>query len=197
LGLLLIGLVYAHTNSDFSAFWESDDQALEQPIMQASMVPMLTIKTAVDPALLATDSLLKKYQIPESRRARVAKAIVNSSRKHKMDPRLVASVVIVETRGNPFAISESDAVGIMQIHVPTWSRVIEEEGIDLFKIEDNIDLGVRILKTYVSKHGVAEGIKRYNGWHSDRPETLLTAEAYLQKVQSIYGAPKPVPVAAF
>jgi soluble lytic murein transglycosylase-like protein len=83
----------------------------------------------------------------------------------------------------------------MQIHVPTWAVIVEKEDIDLFNIEDNIDFGVRILKGYVERHGVAEGIKRYNGWHSARPETILTAEAYLQKIQSTYG-PESFPAAA-
>ena len=65
-------------------------------------------------------------------------------------PRLVASIIIVESRANPFAISESDSVGIMQIHLPTWGRSPTEQGINLFKIEDNVDLGVRILSGYIA-----------------------------------------------
>ena len=93
--------------------------------------------------------------------------------------------MIVESRGNPFAISSSNAVGIMQIHVPTWSRAVDQEGINLFKIEDNIDFGVRILSDYIKRYGYDEGIKRYNGWGPDGSEPQ-NAELYLQKVQGIY-----------
>src|SRR5437016_9419798 len=139
-----------------------------------------------DPAINTIDSLLKKFNVDQARRKRVAQAIVSSSRKHNVDARLVASVMIVESRGNPFAISHSDAVGIMQIHVPTWSRTVDEEGINLFKIEDNIDFGVRILEQYVTQYGRDEGIKRYNGWIVGDSESEQNAEAYLQRVQRVY-----------
>jgi soluble lytic murein transglycosylase-like protein len=133
-------------------------------------------------------ALLKKFEINRANRKRVAEAIVQSSRRHDIDPRLVASVVIVESRGDPFAISSKNAVGIMQIHVPTWASTVDQEGINLFKIEDNVDFGVRILRNYVKKYGRDEGIERYNGWAPDAPET---AKAYLQKVQNIYLSDRP------
>ena len=140
-----------------------------------------------DPGVAAINVLLKRFDVVPTRRERLAEAIVRSSGRHKIDPRLVASVMIVESRGNPFAISPSDAVGIMQIHVPTWARTIDQEGINLFKIEDNIEFGVRILKDYIDRYGSDEGIKRYNGWNPNTPETS-TADAYLQKVRQIYGS---------
>ena len=139
-----------------------------------------------DPAINTIDSLLKTFNVDQARRNRVAQAIVSSSRKHNVDARLIASVMIVESRGNPFAISHSDAVGIMQIHVPTWAQTLDEEGINLFKIEDNVDFGVRILKHYVEQYGHDEGIKRYNGWNIGDPESAQNAEAYLRKVQRVY-----------
>ena len=139
-----------------------------------------------DSAINAIDSLLEKFNVDNARRKRVAQAIVRSSHTHNVDARLVASILIVESRGNPFAISHSDAVGIMQIHVPTWARTVDEEGINLFKIEDNIDFGVRILKKYVTQYGHDEGIKRYNGWIVGDSESEQNAEAYLQRVQRVY-----------
>ncbi|PYR87059.1 MAG: hypothetical protein DMG18_00880, partial [Acidobacteria bacterium] len=106
------------------------------------------------------------------------------------DPRLVASIMIVESRANPFAISESDAIGIMQIHLPTWGPQADKEGINLFKIEDNIKFGTRILQGYIRRFGLWEGVKRYKGWN---PESSSSAEAvsdYVAKVQGIYGYPK-------
>jgi soluble lytic murein transglycosylase-like protein len=161
--------------------------AMHQPVNivahQASMMPSVSLP---DPGIQCIDALLKKFAVNEARRKRVAEAIVRSSRRHNLDPRLVASIIIVESRGNPFAISPSDAVGVMQVHVPTWARIVDEEGINLFKIEDNIDFGVRILRDYVGRYGHDDGIKRYNGWNPDSPESTKSAEAYLQKVQHIY-----------
>lgn len=138
-----------------------------------------------DPSVKEIDALLKRFEIDGTRRERVAEAIVQSSRKHNIEPRLIASIVIVESRGNPFAISSANAVGVMQIHVPTWARTVDREGINLFKIEDNVDFGVRILKDYVRRYGQDEGIKRYNGWVPNSSESG-SAEAYLQKVRRVY-----------
>jgi soluble lytic murein transglycosylase-like protein len=144
-----------------------------------------------NPAVAAIETFLTKYDVDESHRGRVARAIVASSRKYDIDARLIASVMIVESRANPFAISNLDAIGIMQIHLPTWGQQAEREGINLFKIEDNIDLGVRILKDYVHRFGLWEGVKRYNGWNPDNPDALQAADDYVGKVQHVYGAEKP------
>jgi soluble lytic murein transglycosylase-like protein len=178
LAIVLAGLGFRHLNA-------TTNPPLAQPRIQAGVLP---IAPQPDPAIRVMDSLLKKYEVADERRTRIAEAIIHSSRKHNLDPRLIASIVIVESRANPFAISAADAVGIMQIHVPTWQSIVDHESINLFKIEDNVDFGVRILKDYVNRYGLDEGIKRYNGWHSDRPETTQTAEAYLQKVRRIYGS---------
>ena len=143
------------------------------------------------PAVTAIETFLKKYDVDESHRSRVARAIVASSKKYDLDARLIASIMIVESRANPFAISNLESIGIMQIHLPTWGQEAEREGINLFKIEDNVDLGSRILKDYVHRFGLWEGVKRYNGWNPDNPESFRAAEDYLAKVQHIYGAGKP------
>ena len=144
-----------------------------------------------DPAVSTIETFLKKYGVDASHRGRVARAIVASSRKYDLDARLIASVMIIESRANPFAISNLAAIGIMQIHLPTWGQQAEREGINLFKIEDNVDLGARILKDYVHRFGLWEGVKRYNGWNPDNPESFQAAEDYLAKVQRIYRTEKP------
>jgi hypothetical protein len=104
--------------------------------------------------------------------------------------------MIVESRANPFAISGKDAIGMMQIHLPTWGHTADQEGINLFKIEDNIDFGTRILKDYARQFGLWEGVKKYKGWIADDPDSEHSAEEYLAKVQRIYAfrqAPQSTP----
>jgi soluble lytic murein transglycosylase-like protein len=150
------------------------------------------VAPVVDPSIHAMDSFLATYGVEESNRGRVAESVVKSARKYDLDPRLIASIVIIESRANPFAISGSDAIGIMQIHLPTWGHSAETQGVNLFKIEDNIDFGAHILKDYVRQGGLWEGVKRYKGWVPEDPESEQSALDYVSKVQHIYGVRQPL-----
>jgi soluble lytic murein transglycosylase-like protein len=157
-------------------------------------VPERSYQTAVmsvGPAVLSMEAFLKNHGVGETNCVRLASSIVNSARKYNLDPRLIASIVIVESRGNPFAISGKDAIGIMQIHLPTWGYTADREGINLLKIEDNIDFGTRILKNYLRQFGVWEGVKRYNGFFVDDRTSEQSAQAYVEKVQRVYEFQQP------
>jgi hypothetical protein len=54
-----------------------------------------------------------------------------------------------------------------------------------------VDFGVRILKDYVRRFGVWEGVKRYKGWNPDNPESAQSVGDYLAKVQRIYSLSQP------
>jgi len=137
------------------------------------------------------DAFLERHEVGEANRSRLAESIVTSARKYDLNPRLIASVMIVESRGNPFAISGKDSIGIMQIHLPTWGRTVDREGINLLKIEDNVDFGARILKNYIRQFGLWEGVKRYNGFVADDPISQQCAQEYVAKVQRVYEFQQP------
>jgi len=141
---------------------------------------------APTPAVRSMEGFLKRHKVAEENRVRLAKAIVASAKKHELNPRLLASIMIVESRGHQFAVSGQDAVGLMQIHLPTWGETVDRENINLFNIEDNIDFGARILKSYVKRFGMWEGVKRYNGLIPGDPVWEESAGRYLTKVQDIY-----------
>jgi soluble lytic murein transglycosylase-like protein len=147
------------------------------------------VRSAVRSAVRSIDAFLEQNEIRASDRRRLAESIVTSALRHDLSPRLIASIMIVESRGNAFAISGSAAVGIMQIHLPTWGQTADREGINLFRIEDNIDFGARILKTYISQFGLWQGVKRYNGFIADNPTSVQSAEEYVGKVQRVYDEP--------
>jgi soluble lytic murein transglycosylase-like protein len=153
------------------------------PHQEVTIVPAVP---PVDVELGSMNTFLKLHQVSETNRERLAESIVTSARKHGLNPRLLASIVVVESRGNPFAISGQDAVGIMQIHLPTWGSTADRENINLLKIEDNIDFGARILKDYVQRFGVSEGIRRYNGFIPGEPTWEKSSQDYLDRVQQVY-----------
>jgi len=184
LTVLLSILVFAFPTPSAFVFSSENPGLVEDAGLQAA-------GAVLDPAISSMDVFLTKYKVDEGHRSRVAESIVSSSRKYNIDPRLVASIMIVESRANPFAISNSDSIGIMQIHLPTWGPTADEEGINLFKIEDNVDFGVRILKDYVRRFGMWEGVKRYKGWNPESPESAQAVGDYLAKVQRIYSFSKP------
>jgi len=155
----------------------------EQPIQEPSFQPAVM---SAGPAVGSMEAFLTSHGVGRTNCMRLASSIVNSGRKYDLSPRLVASIVIVESRGNPFAISGKEAIGIMQIHLPTWGYVADREGINLLKIEDNIDFGARILKNYIRQFGVWEGVKRYNGFIADDRTSEQSAQDYVEKVQRLY-----------
>jgi hypothetical protein len=162
----------------------------EAPMVQQASF-QLNLRPVIDPAVSSMVNFLKKYAVDEDHRDRVAAALVTSAKKYDVDPRLAASIMIVESRANPFAISNLQSIGIMQIHLKTWGATAEKQGINLFKIEDNVDFGTRILKDYVHRFGMWEGVRRYKGWLPDDPDSSQAADEYLAKVQHIYGVDKP------
>ncbi len=176
---IILATAYGFSTAGPSAF--SDLDANPAP----GVVPQLT-PAAPAPSVSAIGTMLEPYDVEETHLLRVAEAVVRSSRKYNIDPKLVASILILESRADPFAISPSESIGVMQIHLPTWSKTVDRENINLFKIEDNVDFGVRILKGYVQRYGLWDGVKRYKGW-TDAPESEQSAEAYVRRVQRIYG----------
>jgi len=163
-----------------------------KPGASVSAVPVLPQVAAEfpDPAFEAgirtMNTFLKLHKVNETNRERLAEAIVKSAKKYGLNPRLLASIMVVESRGNPYAISGQDAVGIMQVHLPTWGETADRENINLLKIEDNIDFGARILKDYVRRFGVSEGIRRYNGYIPGEASWEKSSQEYLDRVNQVY-----------
>jgi len=161
--------------------------------------PVQVAEQTVDPVAAEVGRIttfLERHQVSGANRSRLAESIVASARKYGLNSRLLASIMIVESRGNPFAISGQDAIGIMQIHLPTWGETADRENINLLKIEDNVDFGARILNDYVRRFGVDEGIRRYNGYIPGEPAWEQSSQVYLEKVQAVYSPKKPATLQA-
>jgi hypothetical protein len=156
----------------------------EKPVQESGLQTAAVM--TVGPAVRSIEAFLTRQGVSRATCERLASSIVNSAKKYDLNPKLIASVIIIESRGNPFAISGKDAIGLMQIHLPTWGDTAQREGVDLLKIEDNVDFGARILKNYVGQFGVREGLKRYNGFFAGDPTSEQSAEDYAEKVHRLY-----------
>ncbi len=163
-----------------SVFSNPSDAAPAVAIEAVSAGPLIPIS---DPAIDSVEELLRRHsRVSPVQRSRIARAVVDSARRNDVDPYLISSILLVESSANPFAISNRDAVGIMQIHVPTWGSLADLEQINLFRVEDNVELGTRILKDYTQRYGLWDGVGRYLGASSGSE----AAVAYVSKVQTIY-----------
>ena len=85
--------------------------------------------------------------------------IRESSERHKVDPNLVASIMHVESRGNPTALSPRGAYGRMQLMPATAAAL----NVDRYDERQNIEGGVKLL---------AELERKFNG------NRVLMAAAY-------------------
>ena len=187
--IISAALIFCFPNLSSSVF---SAQRSEQTVKEARTPAGVQATVApVAAEVRAMDAFLKRHQVDKGNRSRLAESIVASAGKYDLNPRLLASIMIVESRGNPFAISGEVAIGIMQIHLPTWGLTADREDINLFKIEDNIDFGARILKDYVRRFGTWEGVKRYNGFIPGDPIWEKSAQTYLEKVQRVYEFQQP------
>lgn len=88
-----------------------------------------------------------------------AEAVAHNALDNRIPVRVVAAVIIVESTCRPGIVSSEGAVGLMQV-VP---RVWHVPDYQLKDPEFNIQKGTEILTAYIRRHGVREGLHRYNG----------------------------------
>jgi soluble lytic murein transglycosylase-like protein len=98
---------------------------------------------------------------------KTARAILSSSTYwasiRGLDPLLVLSLIKIESRFNVFAVSNSNAIGLMQ-YIPRWHKEKITQETNPFDINSNISIGTLILKEYIDKHGTVEkALLKYNG----------------------------------
>jgi len=84
------------------------------------------------------------------------------ARKQGIDPNLVKAVINVESSWRPSARSSKGAIGLMQVHHPTWGHLWTKE--ELLNPEMNIVAGTRILKDYIKQsRTLDEALHKYSG----------------------------------
>lgn len=99
--------------------------------------------------------------------SKIASAVDEYSKQHQLPKKLILSVIFKESSFNIFARSKSNAIGLMQIIPKYHEDKIKAMGIKdqrkLYHIENNIDLGCRVWKTYydMSKQDIDETFHRY------------------------------------
>lgn len=135
---------------------------------------------------LSTMSLRMVDLVPDAdERTSLLKMIHKEATRAQVPPQLVLALIQVESKFDPYAVSKSGAVGLMQI-MPFWLKLIGREHDSLVHSQTNLRMGCTILKYYLGKsHGdIREALQRYNGAtvgidYSDRVLKALTNRWYL------------------
>jgi len=135
---------------------------------------------------LNTMSLRMLDLVPDpDERMSLLKMIHKEAVRAQVPPQMVLALIQVESKFDPYAVSKSGAVGLMQI-MPFWLKLIGREHDSLVHAETNLRMGCTILKYYLGKsHGdIREALHRYNGAtvgidYSDRVLKALSNRWYL------------------
>ena len=107
--------------------------------------------------------------------------------QYNVDPKLIASVIQVESAGNPKAVSSAGALGLGQ-HLPSTAKAL---GIDPTDPEQSIEGTAKLLDENLRRYGNAEqAILAYHGG-TDQSNWGPKTQDYLRKISTQYGvAPK-------
>jgi soluble lytic murein transglycosylase-like protein len=94
----------------------------------------------------------------------------------QLPPDLVLALIEVESRFDPWAVSRSGAVGLMQV-MPFWPTQLGMEN-QLVRTAPNIRMGCEILRYYLraEHHDWPRALARYNGsaGRSDYPALIMS-----------------------
>jgi soluble lytic murein transglycosylase-like protein len=123
----------------------------------------------------------------------VEKLVREAAERHRVDPALVRAVIETESNWNPKAYSHKGAGGLMQL-IPTTAQ--RYGAYDVFNPQQNIDAGVRHLKTLLQRYNgnLDLALAAYNAGEGavDRAHGIPAfreTQNYVQKVQDAYFRP--------
>jgi soluble lytic murein transglycosylase-like protein len=86
----------------------------------------------------------------ETLRSAVDREVESAAGKYGVDPKLVHTVIRVESNYNPIAVSNKGAQGLMQL-IPATARRMGAE--NSFDVRENIEAGVRYLRYLLDRFG--------------------------------------------
>ena len=121
------------------------------------------------------------------------KLVREAAERHRVDPALIRAVIETESNWNPTAVSRKGARGLMQLIPSTAQRF----GVnDMFNPKQNIDAGVRYLKTLLERYNgnLDLALAAYNAGEGavDRAHGIPAFREtvnYVQRVQDAYFRP--------
>ncbi len=80
--------------------------------------------------------------------SRIVETVFRKSREFRFNPYLVMALIQVESGFDPYAVSKSGSYGLMQVNYSIWKNEMNIDLQKIYKVEYNIDLGLKILSRY-------------------------------------------------
>ncbi len=125
--------------------------------------------------------------VPDQRfRIRLLEDVRYAALREGLRPRIVLAVIEVESAFNPYAISSSGALGLMQV-MPFWTQRLPYPQRNLFRVRTNLLYGCHILRHYLNRHrgNLFAALAAYNGsnglpYYPDRVYAALHARWFHQ-----------------
>ncbi|MBR0257290.1 MAG: transglycosylase SLT domain-containing protein [Synergistaceae bacterium] len=132
--------------------------------------------TEVNPKLSGVDA--KKY----------AEIILEAGEKHKIDPYVIAAIIVHESTVNNKAVSKGGDYGLMQVRWKVHEKAIKKEfpkvkkANDMFDARTNIFFGTEIFAYGYKKSGndVRKGILRYSAGNTQLADKVMATVKKLQ-----------------
>jgi hypothetical protein len=94
--------------------------------------------------------IFARFQMPVD--AKLIHEMTVVGMENQVDPRLVAAIIVAESSGNPLAVSNQRAIGLMQINAKVWARKLDFAKNNPFDPSVNLRLGVPILKECLKQY---------------------------------------------
>jgi soluble lytic murein transglycosylase-like protein len=122
---------------------------------------------------------LRRFVLDNSERVEILQTVYCETHRRDqpaLPPGLVMAVLDVESRFDPWAVSNAGAVGLMQV-MPFWPEQLGMRRYELTHIAANVRMGCAILRYYLAqeRRDVRRALERYNGsvGHRDYPDRVI------------------------
>jgi soluble lytic murein transglycosylase-like protein len=138
-------------------------------------------------------------QMGEAERDALARALLEASREHGLQPAFVLAVIEVESRFDPYAVSHKGALGLMQVLPSTGAPIARRLGIPwrgpqtLFDPHANVRIGVAYLSELLDRYAnVRAALAAYNWGPGEIDNRLRQGDvlpaSYAERVLDAYSS---------
>jgi soluble lytic murein transglycosylase-like protein len=162
------------------------DLTYQRKLIQERLENLISVKEKENEFIQKYLSYVEKYVSDRTIAIRILRAVFENSEKYQIPPELILSMIKVESHFNKDAFSQKNAIGLMQILPETAELVanyINKPLYDLWKIEDNIEIGVTYLYLLQKYYSLDEAIRRY---YAGKNHHIEEAQKYYQKICEVY-----------